>query len=200
MQLNDLPPSPVAGLRVIELTAAHEARLQRFLDANPPYFLTVFGEPAGPDEASEEIHGLPPPGWPYGRKYLLGYVNTNGDIVAMANVVTDFLAPSVWHLGFFIVATERHGQGDAHTIHRELAEWAASHGACWLRLGVMQGNVRAARFWERLGYLQTRTRDGVVMGKLTHTMRVMVKPLAGGTVEQYLALVPRDRPEPAHGV
>ena len=31
--------------------------------------------------------------------------------------------------------------------------------------------------------------------RLTNTLRVMVKPLTGGTLEQYLALVPRDRPE-----
>ena len=51
------------------------------------------------------------------------------------------------------------------------------------------------RFWQSLGYVQTRTREGVEMGKLTNTLRVMVKPLAGGTLEQYLSLVPRDRSE-----
>ena len=43
--------------------------------------------------------------------------------------------------------------------------------------------------------VQTRTRSGVEMGKLTNTLRVMVKPLASGTLEQYLSLVERDRPE-----
>jgi hypothetical protein len=33
------------------------------------------------------------------------------------------------------------------------------------------------------------------MGKLTNTVRVMAKPLAGGTLEEFLSLVPRDRPE-----
>jgi hypothetical protein len=33
------------------------------------------------------------------------------------------------------------------------------------------------------------------MGKLTNTVRVMVKLLAGGTIEEFLSLVPRDRPE-----
>jgi len=63
------------------------------------------------------------------------------------------------------------------------------------RLGVVRGNTRAERYWESLGYVQTRTREGVQMGKLTNTVRVMVKPLAGGTIEEFLSLVPRDRPE-----
>ena len=32
------------------------------------------------------------------------------------------------------------------------------------------------------------------MGKLTNTVRVMVKPLSGGTIDAYLRLVARDRP------
>ncbi len=33
------------------------------------------------------------------------------------------------------------------------------------------------------------------MGKRLNTIRVMFKPLCGGTVAQYLATVERDRPE-----
>lgn len=61
-----------------------------------------------------------------------------------------------------------------------------------------RANTRAERFWESMGYLQTRTRAGVQMGKRSNTLRVMVKPLAGGSIEEYLSLVPRDRPERAY--
>ena len=33
------------------------------------------------------------------------------------------------------------------------------------------------------------------MGRKVNTVRVMVKPLAGGTLPAYLALVARDRPD-----
>jgi hypothetical protein len=33
------------------------------------------------------------------------------------------------------------------------------------------------------------------MGKKTHLVRVMAKPLAGGTLADYLSLVARDRPD-----
>ena len=54
--------------------------------------------------------------------------------------------------------------------------------------------VRAERFWVRQGYQQVRLREGVEMGRLTNSLRVMVKPLGGHTVEDYLRLVERDRP------
>jgi GNAT superfamily N-acetyltransferase len=191
----ELPQSPLATLQTIELTGADEALLQRFFDANPAYFLAVHGEVAGPGEAHEEIHGPLPAGWPYSKIWLIGYVNAEGELQAMANVVSDLLAPGVWHIGTFIVATSRHGTGDAQLLFRGLQNWATAHGAQWLRLGVVQGHTRAERFWQSSGFVQTRTRSGVVMGQRTNTLRVMVKPLAGGSLDNYLALIGRDRPE-----
>lgn len=191
-----LPTSPLPGLHSIELTPVHAPELQRFFEANPPYFLAVNGEPAGPGEAHEEIHGELPSGWSFTKKWLVGYVDGAGSLVAMANVITDLLAPGVWHIGLFIVATSRHGNGDAQALYHGLEGWAMHNGAEWLRLGVVHGNLRAERFWESLGFVQTRTRTGVAMGRLSQTLRVMVKPLLGAGLEHYLSLVPRDRPEP----
>jgi len=63
-------------------------------------------------------------------------------------------------------------------------------------LGVVEGNTRAERFWEKAGFVQVRKRYSVEMGNLVNTLRIMAKPLAGGTLAEYLALVSRDRPEP----
>ena len=195
MSIAELPASPIAGLRTVELGSGDEPLLQRFFEANPLYFLAVNGAPAGPGEAHEEIHGELPAGWAFTKKWIVGYLDTDNQVVALANVVSDLLASGVWHIGTFIVATSRHGSGDAQVLYRGVEDWARANGARWLRLGVVRGNVRAERFWEALGYVETRTRAGVEMGRLTNTLRVMVKPLAGGTLEQYLQLVPRDRPE-----
>jgi len=177
-----LPLDPT--LAAVELGPQDEARLQRFFDANPEYFLAIQGEPAAAHEAREELASEPPAGWTYTRRWLLGWAEADGTLAAMAHVVSDLLVRHVWHIGLFIVATGRHGTGDAQR-----------GGAHWLRLGVVRGNLRAERFWTARGYVETRTREGVQVGKQTNTVRVMVKPLAGGTVEEYLALVPRDRAE-----
>ncbi|MEO7117111.1 MAG: GNAT family N-acetyltransferase [Caldimonas sp.] len=195
MQRVELPICLVPGLRVIEVTSGEEQRLQAFFEANPEYFLAVNGEPAGISEAREEIHSQVPAGWGFTKKWLLGYLNSEGEFVALANVISDLLASGVWHVGLFIVSTSRHGSGLARALYHELETWAASSGASWLRLGVVQGNVRAERFWKSQGYIEARTREGVEMGKLTNILRVMFKPLCGGAPEQYLTLVQRDRPE-----
>ena len=188
-------PSPIAGLQTIELTAADEPTLQRFFEANRQYFLAVHGEPAGSNEAHEAIHDEPPAEWGFTKKWLVGYQDSGGALVAVADVVSDLLAPSVWHIGLFLVATARHGTGEAQALYSGHESWAKSNGAEWFRRGVVEGNARAERFWASRGFVQTRTRSGVEMGKLTNTLRVMVKPLAHGTVEHYLTIVDRDRPD-----
>jgi GNAT superfamily N-acetyltransferase len=197
MVSTQLPLSPISGLRTVELTAELAPRLQRFFEDNPEYFIAVNGEPAGPDAAQETIHRGPPPGWTFAKKWLIGYVATGGSLVAIADVITDLLAPGVWHVGLFILATEHHGSGEAQIIMGGLESWAIVNGAKWLRLGVVQGNARAERFWESLGFQDARIREGVEMGRRKTSMRIMYKPLAGGTREQYLSLIDRDRPEAA---
>jgi GNAT superfamily N-acetyltransferase len=190
-----LPVSPIPGLRTIEITAARTTLLQRFFDTNPEYSITVSGEPAGPNAAHDEIHDLPPAGWSFTKMWVIGYIDENDELAAMANVVSDLLVSGVWHIGLFIVATSRHGTGDAQVLYRGLESWAAANGAHWLRLGVVEGNARAERFWIAHGYVETRKRSGVEIGKRINTIRVMVKPLTNGSIAQYLSLVPRDRPE-----
>ena len=144
----------------------------------PSTSLAVNGEPAGPREAFDEIHGELPAGWSYTKNWLM--------VTPMCRASwrdgechIGSAGRGVWHIGLFIVATSRHGNGDARLLYRGLEEWARSLGAAWLRLGVVAGNGRAERFWESCGFVQTRTRGGVSMGKRVNTLRVMIKPLRG---------------------
>lgn len=198
MNLASLPVLPFAAgtLRCIELGAADVPAVQRFFDQNPAYFESVNGRAPAPDEALHEFTDEPPAGMPFTRKWLLGFVDDSGDVRAMANVLADFLAPSVWHIGLFIVASSLHGRGVASIAYERLEGWMAGNGARWIRLGVVAGNARAARFWQRAGYREVRRRHGVVMGERVNTVIVMVKPLAANDLlSEYLAIVARDRPE-----
>ena len=181
-----------AGYRAAELKDA--ARLQRFLDANPEYYLTVFGVPPSASEAQEEIDSRPPPEFRYDRVVVLGFDDAAGNLAGMASVTINLLADKVGHIGLFIVATGLHGSGAAREMYEGLERWLLAGGARWLRLGVVAGNAKGERFWEKCGFVEVRRRHGVQMGARVHDLRVMIKP-AGGSIDEYLALVARDRPE-----
>jgi hypothetical protein len=45
-----------------------------------------------------------------------------------------------------------------------------------------------------MGYIEVRRRHDIAMGRRRNDLRVMSKPLAGGSIDEYLTLVSRDRP------
>lgn len=180
--------------RAIELGAADVLALQRFFDANPVYFETVGGQPAEPDEAQREFDDRPPAGMAYEHLFLLGFVDEEDELVGMASIVSHLLARDVWHIGFFIVGSALHGSGAAREIYEALESWIRRQGAQWIRMGVVKGNSRGERFWAKLGYLPTRERGPVTMGLRENLIQALVKPLRGGALADYLALVQRDNP------
>jgi GNAT superfamily N-acetyltransferase len=185
----------VGALRAIELSRDDLPALQRFFEANSDYFHAVQGHGPSPDEALHALEDDPPPEMPFGRKWLLSFLDGDGELRAIAHLCSDFLAPGVWLLGLFIVASERRGTGVAAEVYEAVEAWARDTGARWIRLGVVVGNARAERFWRKVGYTEVRRRTGVEMGRRVNTLSVMYKALAGGSRAEYLALVARDRPE-----
>jgi GNAT superfamily N-acetyltransferase len=182
-----------AGLYgAVELAAADIAEFQRFFEANPEYFRIVNGEEPGADAANRTFHGVPPDEMTYTRKWMIAFRDEEGAIAGIADVIEDLVGDDVWHIGLFIVATRLHGSGAARAMYDALERWMRSGGARWLRLGVVAGNPRAGRFWEKAGYREIRTRAAVRMGERVHLLRVMMKPLGAGSEEEYLQLVPRD--------
>jgi len=191
-----LSPRPsLFGGAAFELTELDASQLQGFLDANPEYFLAVGGMPPRRDEAQQEFRDLPPPHMPFNGRWLIGFTDDAGRLIGMASVLSDFLVPHVWHLGLFIVASSLHGSGTAAALYQSLEDWMKAHGAAWIRLGVVVGNDKAERFWLKVGYAEVRKRFNVPAGERMNTVLVLVKPLAGGAISDYLQLVERDRPE-----
>ena len=181
-------------LRAVELDADDVPALQRFFEANPEYFFDATGEPPAADEALHELHDQPPADVTWSRTWVLGFVDDAGALVAMASVASDFMAEGVWLIGLFVVASSLHGTGTSATVYQALESWIRGNGGRWLRIAVVVGSAKPERFWPKVGYTDVRRRSGVSMGRRVNTLRIMVKPLAGGGVPEYLALVARDRP------
>jgi GNAT superfamily N-acetyltransferase len=183
-----------ARFAVCELGASDMPVLQALFDENPDYFIAINGRRPHPDEAQTEFDELPPPHLGFTRRWFTGIFAHAGGLQGVAVVVADLCAPGVWHIALFWLANLQHGNGAAAEIFEALERWTLGHGAKWLRLGVVKGNPRAERFWQRHGFVETRVREGVDTGGRVHTVRVLVKSLTGAPLVAYLDVVPRDRP------
>ena len=194
MQLINSPQSPGAGMRTVLLAQDDGLLVQSFYDSNPASFVLLTGLPAAKHAALDDSMALPPDDFSYKRKYFIGVIDADGQLLAVADVIEDLLAAGVWHIGLFIVATALHGSGYARRWLTCIEQWAIGFGAKYLRLGVIQGNQRAYRFWEKSGFKKLKLLSGAELGGSLHHLRVMVKPFDSGCLASYFRLVPRDRP------
>lgn len=179
---------------VRELAHSELPALQALFEASPSYFRTVGGQAPRPDEAQQEFDEQPPAHLPHGDRWFAGIHAADGALHGLLILVRDFCTTGVWHTALFWLDDASRGTGLASEVQRALEACARQQGAQWLRLAVIQGNTPGERFWTRCGYTEVRTRDHVNAAGEARLARVMVKPLAGGTVAQYLARVPRDQP------
>jgi GNAT superfamily N-acetyltransferase len=177
-----------------EITGSEVPEVQRLYENNPGYFLAVHGRPPGDDAAQREFDHLPPDHLSYTRRWFAGLYNRSDVLIGVAVVVSDLAAPGVWHIAFFLIATELHGAGAASEIFAALEAWASQSGARWLRLGVVRGYARPERFWRKHGFQEVRFRIDPSLGEGV-AMRVLVKSVSTAGLEEYLKAVPRDRPD-----
>jgi GNAT superfamily N-acetyltransferase len=171
--------------------------LSRFCRANPSYDLFLTGEMPEPDIWVEDfLTDLPPAefNWTATHKLIYAPHENGNEIVAIADVTEDMLAPGVGHIGLFQVAEACQGTGLAYRLYQSLEDWLASRGCNAIRLGVLDGNQRGQAFWNRHGYRETRTRIGIAPTGKQHLSHVLYKPLLPLTLEAYRTRVPRDDP------
>ncbi len=170
------------------------AEIQAFFESNAEYWLLTHGHRPLADDATKSFDWRPPTEMGYSEHlWLLVRHTSTHEILAQVDVAADLLAKGVYHLGFFMTATQTHGSGFAQRLHEAYEQWAIDRSAHWLRLGVVEVNSRAVAFWRRLGYLEVQRRDGYILGDRSHVLITMVKPVRGETLKNYLDAVPRDR-------
>jgi GNAT superfamily N-acetyltransferase len=184
-----------ADLAARPLRADEVPALQALFNANPFYFQTINGRDALPDEAQQEFDERPPPHLSWRAQQVLGLYDAAERLQGTAVITEDLGTPGCTHLGLLWLVDALHGRGIGQRWHAAYEDWARRQGARWLRLGVVQANERATRFWPQLGYQRLRVREGVDTGGRINTLWAMVKPMPGESVDAYLARVPRDAPD-----
>ena len=189
------PLWPGAAWTAVEADVSIAAELHAFYEVNAAYWHLTHGRGPAPNEAEAGFDARPPADISYTALpiWLIREAGT-GSILGEVAVATDLPAQGVMHLGFFLIASERHGTSLAKEVYCAYEAWAIQRGARWLRLGVVECNARASAFWRRHGYEEVKRVEGYVLGTRAHTLITMVKPIPPNALEDYLTAVPRDRP------
>lgn len=123
-----------------------EARLRALQEA-PSAFLTTYEEAAAfPDEHWRE-RATP------GEHTTTFVLDEGGAFEGLVAGFADEEAPTVYLVAMW-VAPERRGSGVARQLVEQVVEWARGRGADRVILSVEPGNERAARLYERCGFVR----------------------------------------------
>ena len=123
-----VPPSPVPHLVHDRDHAAHEAA-PALLRGESEYYLISGSGRAGSRSARRDHQRSARRVGLHTEEVADRVGEEAEEMVAMANVVSDLLAPRVWHIGCFLVATSTYGTGLAQTLHTSLRALDAPNGA-----------------------------------------------------------------------
>ncbi len=150
--------------------------LQALLERSADYFYLVEGQPPKPDDAiilSKEC----PPGWSTENKFLVGINDQNGRLIAVIEGLRGYPAEGIFWIGLMLVDPAQRGQGLGTQLMAEFEDWARRQGANQIRLGVVEENTKALKFWQRLGFEHYSSSEPVTFGQKVHVILSMQKKI-----------------------
>jgi len=143
------------GLTARRLDEKDTAALQGLCDACADYHVLIEGQPAGPDEALNQLMELPP-GKALEDKFFFGLFTPRPRLCGALDLLRNFREPGEWYLGLLLFEPGVRGQGLGERVLRAAEDWARAQGARRMRLACAEQNEAGRRFWERQGYREDR--------------------------------------------
>jgi GNAT superfamily N-acetyltransferase len=140
------------GYSAVQLGEDDIPDLQDLLERASDYELLISGEPPSPWAAQELLDDCPP-GKALEDKFALGIIDGSATLIGVLDVVRDYPEPGVWWIGLLLLDPGKRRRGLGQVIYHSFEQWAAQSGAIQIGLGVVEKNVHATRFWNRLGFV-----------------------------------------------
>ena len=102
---------------------------------------------------------------------------SKGEMVAVLETYRHYPEEATWWIGLLMLAPRVRGQGLGQKIVEGFVEHAAKEGAQSIMLGVVEENLAAYRFWQKVGFELVRTTEPRPFGKKTQKVYVMGRDL-----------------------
>jgi ribosomal protein S18 acetylase RimI-like enzyme len=134
-------------------------QLQALFEGAPEYFALTEGRPPRPSEAGDLVAEAEADD----RRRVLALVpRAGGPAVGVLDLHLDYPEPLTAHIGLLLFREACRGLGYGTETTAALEQELARRGYTALRLSVVDENVEAKAFWERLGFAVIGELDGRV--------------------------------------
>ena len=109
-------------------------------------------------------------------KALIGiFEDGESDMCGLLDVIKNHPQEGEWMLGLFLLAPDKRGQGFGRAFYLSFEKWAQINGAKTIRIGVIEHNSRALKFWRDLGFLEIERKSPYTFGKRESALLVLTR-------------------------
>ena len=125
--------------------------IQNLCERCSDYFCIDQG--SGPDrDEGRKILEILPPQKGIRDKFVLGVYNTEKRLIGLIDIVKNYPTENEWMLGFLLIDPDERNKGLGKLLHNALIYWVRNEKGKKIRIGVLNENEKAFRFWSSLGY------------------------------------------------
>ncbi|MBE7720685.1 MAG: GNAT family N-acetyltransferase [Lacrimispora celerecrescens] len=135
------------------LSGDDETDLQDLCQRCSDYFELIEGRPPEKDAANSILFDLPPGKEPK-DKYVFGIYKEKGALIGVIDIVKDYKVPGEWIIGLLMIDQKERAKRLGRTLHDLIKTWVSQEHGAALRIGVVEENKGAYKFWEKMGYAE----------------------------------------------
>lgn len=82
----------------------------------------------------------------------LGVYNGSGVLIGMVDIFKNYPENATWMIGLLLLSPNERNKELGKIIHKQLKRYALNQGVKIFRIGVVEENIKARKFWGSLGY------------------------------------------------
>lgn len=158
------------------LSPADETTVQDLCERCSDFSLLIEGRLPEKSAGHDILFDLPP-NKGLEDKYVIGvYKKENDLLIAVIDLIKDYKVSGEWTLGLLMIDPNERGHGLGRTLQAFIKTQVLAHQGSMMRIGVVEENHRAYKFWREMGYAEV-DRVKMTLGIKEHSVIVMNLPL-----------------------
>ncbi|KGG80336.1 hypothetical protein Y919_06930 [Caloranaerobacter azorensis H53214] len=154
-----------------KLSIDNEIQVFDLLSQCDDYFYLVEGRKADESSVKELFEDLPP-GKHIDDKNIFG-VFYNEKLIGIVDLVQDFPEKGEWIIGLMLLHPDERRKGLGKAIHDIIVDIANEQKAKKLRIGVVEQNEKALKYWKNIGYKEIKRTQPLKYGSKESIVIVM---------------------------
>lgn len=154
-----------------DLNKEDKIKIKDLFDRCYDYFYLVEGRKTNKESIKELLEDLPPDKNSK-DKHVLGIFD-NVNLIGVIDLVENYPSKHEWIIGLMLIDPNVRGEGLGQKVHEVLEEISKKGQANKLRIGVVEQNKAALKFWKNVGYTEIKRTEPLKYGNKENRVIVM---------------------------